>query len=76
MPLFRTHHGELVEAHGAMVGLFRSRGYREVKQSATVPVRPSKSASKAAWVEYAVSVGIDPDGLNRSQIIEAVERLS
>lgn len=76
MALFRTRDGELVEAQGAMVGLFRQRGYREVKQSATAPVRPSKSASKAAWVEYAVSVGVDPDGLNRSQIIEAIDRLT
>lgn len=34
--------------------------------------RPAKSASKAEWEDYAAAQGVDPDGLTKDEIIDAV----
>ena len=37
---------------------------------------PKMSASRAKWRDYAISQGINPDGLNRQQIQEATSHLA
>lgn len=38
----------------------------------SVADRPAASASKAEWVAYAETLGVDTDGLTKAEIVEAV----
>lgn len=81
MTTFVTPDGERVEAVGAMAKLYRRRGWREADTTGPVsaadpPPRPAKGATRAEWAEYySQGAKVDPTGMTRAAIIEAVEGL-
>lgn len=44
----------------------------EAEPAASVADRPAASAPKAEWVTYAETVGVDPAGLTKADLIELV----
>ena len=76
--VFRAGHAEADdEAHAAALGYFRRRGYTveafDAPAAAQEAEAPKRSASKAAWVEYAVAQGMEEaevDQFTRDQLVE------
>lgn len=68
--------GWMVEESSAPAPVAPPRVLAEPKEEEheTVPVgdEPKGNASRAAWRDYAVSLGIDVEGLNRAQIRDMV----
>lgn len=44
-------------------------------ESAAIPAIPSRRDPVATWQDYAHIVGIDPEGLTKAQLIDAIEAL-
>lgn len=72
---------EVTDPAPGALGYFRAAGYSVTEQTAARPPapseqgpeRPADSDRKAAWTAYAEHVGVEPAGLTKDQLIDAVE---
>jgi len=52
---------------------FRRSGY-QIDDDVEVPPRAGRGSSLAAWQQFAVSVGVDPEGMSRGELVEMFDR--
>lgn len=70
---------EFVDGQGetddpAALRYFAAAGYHieSTDPSVSQPPKAGPGSSKAAWADYATSLGLDPEGMSRDELIDAI----
>ncbi len=68
-----TGSGKIKHAQDWEVDSYLAAGWERADSDASGDGEPNQSDTKAEWVAYAESQGIDTDGMTKDEVIDAVE---